>query len=480
MLLSLKSQVLDFLILLLTSMRTILSLGLITIAFTLFSQPTATPASGYHWVLVSTGFYSSGEFSTTPGAPGDTSFGLSGDSDPTSCSGSCGGNCDGEAYIQDRVFGSTPGFNSSSCEQRAVTLTQWNNLFPDSGVSNGATSGTVYLPTSASVNIIPAPNPGDSGTGAGGDENRFWVIGGDSGPQSNFNISVDYDISWQIVDFSLSGSSGNENFNFTVTYNDAGSGNEYETSGWNNYTTAGFGNTFSEVLPVSTSDLSQTGGTFEVIFDSNSSITVTRNWGNADAKAQHGPGMEGRASHVVNYQVWEIQEILPVELIDFRGRAMNDEIKLTWTTASETNNEKFIVQKLIDNAWISISEIRGSGNSLRLIDYKYVDEFPLAGINYYRLVQNDYDGTSSVSPVVDVYFKNSNLVIKPNPVNDYLKLFTEKSISTMAIFDQLGQCMMQKQEDTNRLNIAELQRGIYYIQVKYADGSLEIKKFVKI
>ncbi|HPK10172.1 MAG TPA: hypothetical protein PK246_07555, partial [Saprospiraceae bacterium] len=100
-------------------MRTILSLGLITIAFTLFSQPTATPASGYHWVLVSTGFYSSGEFSTTPGAPGDTSFGLSGDSDPTSCSGSCGGNCDGEAYIQDRVFGSTPGFNSSSCEQRA-------------------------------------------------------------------------------------------------------------------------------------------------------------------------------------------------------------------------------------------------------------------------------------------------------------------------------------------------------------------------
>ena len=135
---------------------------------------------------------------------------------------------------------------------------------------------------------------------------------------------------------------------------------------------------------------------------------------------------------------------------------------------------------MIDNAWISISEIRGSGNSLRLIDYKYVDEFPLAGINYYRLVQNDYDGTSSVSPVVDVYFKNSNLVIKPNPVNDYLKLFTEKSISTMAIFDQLGQCMMQKQEDTNRLNIAELQRGIYYIQVKYADGSLEIKKFVKI
>lgn len=461
-------------------MRTILTLGLITIAFTLFSQPTATPASGYHWVLVSTGFYSSGEYSTTPGSPGDTSFGLSGDSDPTNCSGSCGGNCDGEEYIQDRMFGSTPGFDSLSCEQRAVTLNQWNNLFPDSGVSNGATSGTVYLPTSASVNIIPAPNPGDSGTGAGGDENRFWIIGGDSGPQSNFNISVDYDISWQIVDFSLSGSSGNQHFNFTVTYNDAGSGNEYETAGWNNYTTNGFGNTFSEVLPVSTSDLSQTGGTFEVIFVSNSSIVVTRNWGNADAKAQHGPGMEGRASHMVNYEVWEIQAILPVELINFKGKTINDKVKLTWATASETNNDKFLVQKLIDNAWTSISEIQGNGNSQKNLDYEYYDKSPHMGTNYYRLVQKDYDGTSSVSPVIDVFFNHSNLIIRPNPANDYLQLFSESNISNIAIFDQLGQCVMQRQEDTNRLNIAALQNGIYYIQVKYADGSLDIKKFVKI
>ena len=46
-------------------------------------------------------------------------------------------------------------------------------------------------------------------------------------------------------------------------------------------------------------------------------------------------------------------------------------------------------------------EIEGAGNTSTQMTYKWIDNNPMSGTNYYRLSQTDYDGTSeSFAPIV--------------------------------------------------------------------------------
>lgn len=87
---------------------------------------------------------------------------------------------------------------------------------------------------------------------------------------------------------------------------------------------------------------------------------------------------------------------LPVELLDFSGEYNIEEKlnELSWSTASETNNSHFILERS-DNgfSYKPVAIIEGSGNSNMLLHYKYNDENPDQNY-YYRLTQVDFDGKS--------------------------------------------------------------------------------------
>lgn len=92
---------------------------------------------------------------------------------------------------------------------------------------------------------------------------------------------------------------------------------------------------------------------------------------------------------------------LPVEMISFTAEEKENEIELKWATESETNNSYFSVQHA-DNEYNfhEIGRIEGAGNSTMLNEYKFIDEHPATDINYYRLQQNDFDGTITYSQTV--------------------------------------------------------------------------------
>lgn len=85
---------------------------------------------------------------------------------------------------------------------------------------------------------------------------------------------------------------------------------------------------------------------------------------------------------------------LPVELLDFSGihyetRQSN---VLSWATASETNNAKFVVERSEDGTtYETLQTLPGAGNSNILLTYEYED-FGIEKDYYYRLTQVDYDG----------------------------------------------------------------------------------------
>ena len=80
--------------------------------------------------------------------------------------------------------------------------------------------------------------------------------------------------------------------------------------------------------------------------------------------------------------------LLPVELLNF-SYDCDDDLEFSWSTASEHNNDYFILEKSIDTQnWIDVARIRGRGNSSSKSDYSCNTN--LSSIyQYYRLKQVD-------------------------------------------------------------------------------------------
>lgn len=81
---------------------------------------------------------------------------------------------------------------------------------------------------------------------------------------------------------------------------------------------------------------------------------------------------------------------LPVEMLHCKVRPSGDHMILSWQTATESNSRAFLVERSNDALqWTQIASIPAAGNSIERQTYSYTDLQPLAGINYYRLVQQD-------------------------------------------------------------------------------------------
>lgn len=94
-------------------------------------------------------------------------------------------------------------------------------------------------------------------------------------------------------------------------------------------------------------------------------------------------------------EIWDMTSILPVELIEFKGKYYNTGIKLYWSTASEINNDHFDILKSFDGiSYFKLISIQGKGNTSNITNYEYVDYDVCDTIVYYKLKQVDYDGTN--------------------------------------------------------------------------------------
>jgi hypothetical protein len=117
-----------------------------------------------------------------------------------------------------------------------------------------------------------------------------------------------------------------------------------------------------------------------------------------------------------------LQNPLPIELLSFEAIANSNHVDLKWSTASETNNSHFIVERSSNGkSWKEVVKVNGAGNSSQLLEYFEVDQKPLKGISYYRLKQVDFNGAYTYSRIVPVYFIASTsgsegIVVYPNPV----------------------------------------------------------------
>ena len=96
-------------------------------------------------------------------------------------------------------------------------------------------------------------------------------------------------------------------------------------------------------------------------------------------------------------------EVLPVELVSFAATVQGRTAHLSWTTASETNNIGFVVERQTDDAWTDVSAlIAGQGTTTERTDYTYDVANLTAGRHTFRLRQTDTDGTVHHSASVTI------------------------------------------------------------------------------
>lgn len=178
--------------------------------------------------------------------------------------------------------------------------------------------------------------------------------------------------------------------------------------------------------------------------------------------------------------------LLPIELLSFDGYNSGETNVLNWATATETNNDYFVIERSSDAVvFREIGAIDGAGTSNSKRTYSYIDKSPLKGISYYRLRQVDFDKKSELSDVIAIDRDATiGMDYYPSPAKDILNVSAfgvKNRTSVFKIYNMLGELVSLlevKNNETNVIEIVDLKSGIYIIELDNGVKTLR-DKFVK-
>ncbi len=181
--------------------------------------------------------------------------------------------------------------------------------------------------------------------------------------------------------------------------------------------------------------------------------------------------------------------ILPIELLEFIAYPEKVGIQLNWTTSREVNNDYFTVERSADGKFfVALDQIDAMGFTASPATYRFLDETPFSGTNYYRLKQTDFNGAFTYSDirVVDFNKPEMSVSIFPNPVTgqtlDVLSSVIPEEGSAIQITDLSGKQLVVPFEEIAggfRVRIENFAPGIYFISIISEKGRVQVEKFIK-
>jgi hypothetical protein len=204
-----------------------------------------------------------------------------------------------------------------------------------------------------------------------------------------------------------------------------------------------------------------------------------------------------------------VNSVLPVEIVSFTGTVERNFAVLRWSTATETNNYGFEVEKRTVNSgnaaqtadgdskmksWRKIGFISGNGTCNTLHGYSYSDANPGTGHYAYRLKQIDHDGTFKYSGSVEIEIKNMPTIYSlaqnyPNPFNPSTIIrfgLPARSMVKLEIFNILGQTIATLVEGEKEAGFVEAiwqangATGLYIYRLEAVSSENPNQRFVDV
>lgn len=193
---------------------------------------------------------------------------------------------------------------------------------------------------------------------------------------------------------------------------------------------------------------------------------------------------------------------LPVQIASLTARAITGGVRLDWSTASESNNYGFFIQRkeISEQYFTDVPNgfVAGAGNSSTVRYYTFIDESAGPGTWQYRLRQQDLDGSIRFTEPVQVSVVTAVSEIAPrvfmlqqnypNPFNPATEILFTVDITAHArltVYNTLGQPVATLFDDVAeagafhrvRFNAAGLSSGMYLYKLQ-SGSHVAVKKLL--
>lgn len=191
-----------------------------------------------------------------------------------------------------------------------------------------------------------------------------------------------------------------------------------------------------------------------------------------------------------NAYVVKLPDIVPVELTSFTATYLGNIVELNWSTATETNNLGFEVERKMNNSdWTQIGFVNGKGTSTEPSFYSYIDNSIVPNKYNYRLKQQDFDGSFTYSNEIEVdvnpvseFSLNQNYPNPFNPSTTFEFIIPETALVDLSIYNMLGEKVatlvndvLEEGNHKVEFNAAHLSSGVYLVKMSAGTFSKVIK-----
>ncbi len=173
--------------------------------------------------------------------------------------------------------------------------------------------------------------------------------------------------------------------------------------------------------------------------------------------------------------------LLPVELSGFVSAVNINNVTLNWTTATETNNSGFDIERTSSNGtWTKVGNVAGNGTSTVSNSYSFTDRNLASGNYSYRLKQIDFNGnfeyfnlSNEVNVGIPSKFELSQNY--PNPFNPSTSINFNLPVDgkvSIRLFDMSGKEVAVLVNEVKsagyysvNFNAASLSSGVYFYAI---------------
>jgi hypothetical protein len=177
----------------------------------------------------------------------------------------------------------------------------------------------------------------------------------------------------------------------------------------------------------------------------------------------------------------DINTPFPVEMLSLTATPASPNIRVDWTTASESNNRGFHVERRAEGQaqFQRIGWVDGHGTTNQQHSYTLVDANVVPGVRYYyRLDQEDLDGSRTLSNTVEAILAPTTdflVTLYPNPSNGLatLNYYLGNNCCNLRVevLDAAGRTVLERSladtevSGTMEIDIRHLADGIYNLRV---------------